>query len=137
MHKHTRTSQPTFVPDLDIPFDLEFRRTHSIDDFAELLAEHLSKTQKGRETAEKMETCFMSTSPILEWIFMTAGQKWRNIKKLRQSLDTTLFCVEDILRFLRSQGKDWLIGKNVQKWAQNCDEYVFALTSYYILFLII
>jgi hypothetical protein len=40
-------SQPTFVPDLDVPFDLEFRRTLSIDEFAADLAEHLGKDTEG------------------------------------------------------------------------------------------
>jgi hypothetical protein len=43
-HKHVGASQPTFVPDLDVPFDLEFRRTLSVNEFATDLAEYLGKT---------------------------------------------------------------------------------------------
>lgn len=116
-----------------MPFDLEFRRTFSIDEFAAFLAEHLNKTQ------EVKETCFVSMSPILEWTIHTAGQKQRGIgqvadqvaglaifdvKKLRQTSDRTIFRVSDVLDFLASRGKGQLIARNLQKWARNCDEYV-------------
>jgi hypothetical protein len=39
VHKHVGASQPTFVPDLNVPFDLEFRRTLSIGEFVADLAE--------------------------------------------------------------------------------------------------
>lgn len=120
-----------------MPFDLEFRRSLSIDEFAAGLAEHLGKTQKEKEIGEKIETCFVSTSPILEWAIHTAGQKWKDrgqsevvglaifdIKKLRQNSGTTIFRVSDILKFLAGEGKDCLIEQDLQKWAQNCDEYV-------------
>jgi len=127
------TRQPTFVPDLNIPFDLEFRRTVSIDEFAAFLAEHLNKTQ------ERRETCFLSMSPMLEWTMHTAGQSQRGIgqvadevaglavfdvKKLRQTSDTTIFRVSDVLDCLADRGKGHLIARNLQKWARNCDEYV-------------
>jgi len=134
---HIGASPPTFVPDLDVPFDLEFRRTLSIDDFEADLAEHLGKTQKEKEIGEKVETYFVSTSPILEWAIHTAGQMskdtgWNevvglaifDVKKLRQNFGTTIFRVSDVLSFLASEGKDTLIEQNLQKWARNCDEYV-------------
>lgn len=136
-HKHVGSSQPKFVPDLDVPFDLEYRRTYSIDDFARRLALHLSKTKKKEEMGEKIETCFLSTSSNLEWTIHVAGQKWRDrsyntdeavglaifdVKKLRQT--TTIFHVTDIFKFLENEGKGQLIGRDLQKWARNCDEYV-------------
>jgi hypothetical protein len=116
-----------------VPFDLQFRRTFSIDEFAAFLAEHLNKTQ------EVKETCFVSMSPMLEWTLHTAGQKQIGIsqvvdqvaglaifdvEKLRQTSDTTIFRVSDVLDFLASRGKGQLIARNLQKWARNCDEYV-------------
>ncbi|OBT94396.1 hypothetical protein VE01_07775 [Pseudogymnoascus verrucosus] len=130
-HKHAATSQPTFVPDLDVPFDLGFRRTHSIDKFVEDLAEHLGKTRKA-----KSETYFVSMSPILEWTIHTAGQKWIHrgqdevglaifdVKKLQQNSGTIIFRVSDVLKFLAGEGKDSLIEQGLQQWARNCDEYV-------------
>lgn len=61
--------QPPLIQDLDVPFNLEFRRTHSIDKFPEDLAEHLGKTRNEKETY------FVSMSPILEWTIHIAGQK--------------------------------------------------------------
>jgi hypothetical protein len=70
------TSQPTFVPDLQVPFDLEFRHNWSFDDFAAiLLAKYLNKTREEKGRGEKIETCFVSMSSILEWTIHTAGQK--------------------------------------------------------------
>ena len=129
--------QPTFVPDLDVPFDLGFRRIFSVEEFAADLAEHLGKTQKEEEIGEKIETYFVSTSPILEWTIHTAGQKCNardgdevvglaifDVKKLRQNSGTTIFRVSDVLKFLVGEGKDSHIEQDLQKWARNCDEYV-------------
>lgn len=127
------TSQPVFISDLNIPFELESKRTFSIDKFAAFLAEHLNKTQ------EPKDTCFVSLSPILEWTIHTVGQKQRDIKqgvqqvaglaifdveKLRQTSNTTLFRVSDIFDFLASRGKGQLIKPKLQQWARNCEEYV-------------
>ncbi len=46
--------------DLHVPFELEFRRNWSFDDFAAtLLAEHLNKTREEKGRGEKIETCFV------------------------------------------------------------------------------
>jgi hypothetical protein len=138
-HKHVGTSQPMFVPELNLPFNLEFRRTFSIDDFAVFLAEHLNRTRKEKETGEKIETCFVSMSAILEWTIHTTGQKWKDrdpneeevaglaifdVKKLRQASESTIIRVSDVLKFLTIQGRGQLIAQDLQQWAQNCDEYV-------------
>jgi hypothetical protein len=120
-----------------VPFDFEFRSTLSINDFAMNLAEHLGKTQKEKETGEKIETCFVSMSPILEWTIHTVGQKSKDkdqneevslaifdVKKLRQTSGTTIFHVSDVLRFLASEGRNSLIEQGLQEWARNCDEYI-------------
>jgi len=60
-HKYVGTSQPIFAPEMNADFDLELRRNVSIDQFAELLSQHLNKTR------EETETCFMTMSPSLEW----------------------------------------------------------------------
>lgn len=121
---------------MDIPFDLGLRRIVSFDEFIVDLANHLGKTQK-EEGGEKIETYFVSMSPILEWTIHTVGKKKRKItqdedvglaifdvKKLRQNSRTTIFRVSHVLEFLISQGKDFLIPAKAQKWARNCDEYV-------------
>jgi hypothetical protein len=51
-HRHVGTSQPIFVPDLNMPFDLEFRRTTSINEFVAELVLHLSKSQEEKERGE-------------------------------------------------------------------------------------
>jgi hypothetical protein len=127
-HKYVGASQPTFVPELDVPFDLEFRRTLSVDEFATDLAEHLGKTRKEKEIGEKIETYFLSASLILEWTIHTAGQKWNargggevvglaifDVKKLRENSGTTIFRVSDVLKFLASKGKDFLIEQDLQE----------------------
>jgi len=43
VYKHMSTSQLIFVLDLNMPFDLEFRHTLSVNEFVADLAEHLSK----------------------------------------------------------------------------------------------
>ncbi|OBT40524.1 hypothetical protein VE00_09006 [Pseudogymnoascus sp. WSF 3629] len=136
-HKHVGANQPTFVPDLGMPFDLEFRRILSFEEFVTDLAEHLGKTQKEKDLGEKIETYFVSVSPILEWTIHTAGRKWCDrredevvglvifdVKKLRQNSGTTIFRVSDVLKFLEGEGKDSLIEQDLQEWARNCDEYV-------------
>jgi hypothetical protein len=75
---------------------------------------------------------------MLEWTIHTAGQKWRgigeaaeklaglaifNVEKLRQTSDTTIFRVSDVLDFLASRGKGQRIARDLQ-WAQNCGEYI-------------
>ena len=74
-HRHVGTSQPTFEPELEVPFDLEFKRTISVDRFAACLAQHLGKTQEEKKSGSRIETCFLSTSPVLEWTVHTTGQK--------------------------------------------------------------
>jgi hypothetical protein len=136
-HRYVGPGQPIFEPELDAPFDLEFKRTTSVDGFVEFLAQHLKKTQEEKNTGNKVETCFLSMSPVLEWTIHATVQKWRNsvldesvglavfdVKKLRQNSGLTVFRVSDILTFLASQGKEQSIPWNIQEWAQNCDEYV-------------
>jgi hypothetical protein len=65
-HRHVGTSQPTFELELEVPFDLEFKRTISVDGFAAHLAEHLGKTLQEKRTGDKVEACFLSMSPVLE-----------------------------------------------------------------------
>jgi hypothetical protein len=69
-HKHTGTGPPSFVPDFDASFDLEFQRAFSVSDFATFVAEHLNKTREENETGVKVETCFVSISLVLEWTEM-------------------------------------------------------------------
>lgn len=138
-HRHVGTGPLVFVPDLNVTFGLEFQRSASIGDFATMLAEHLNKTQIEKETGSRIKTCFLSLSPILEWTLHKTGQKWRDstedddtsvglaivdVKKLQQSTGISLFRVSNILEFLRRKGKDHLIEEKLQKWAQNCDEYI-------------
>jgi ribosome-associated translation inhibitor RaiA len=73
--RHIGKGHPVFIPDLNVPFDLEFWFSVSVSDFAEMLAKHFNKTKKERETGEKLETCFLSLSAILEWTIHTTGQK--------------------------------------------------------------
>jgi len=137
-HKHVGTSQPTFSPGLNIPFDLRYRCTSSIDNFALELGLHLDKTRED-ERGGKIATTFVSMTPMLEWTLHTTGQKWRyrdqtadevaglaifDVEKLRQTSDTAIFRVSDVLDFLASQGKDQLIRQDLQRWARNCNEYV-------------
>jgi hypothetical protein len=64
------------------------------------------------EEREKIETSLVSMFPMLEWTIHTAGQKCRgigevadkvaglaifNVEKLRQTSDTTIFRVSDVL----------------------------------------
>jgi hypothetical protein len=136
-HRHVGTSQPTFAPKLEVPFDLEFKRTVSVDEFATLLAEHLGKTQEEERTGNRVETCFLSMSSVLEWTVHATGKKWKDREadgtvglavfdagRLRQTPDLTVFRVSDILQFLEGRGKGELIPRGIQRWAQNCDEYV-------------
>ncbi|KAH0566167.1 hypothetical protein GP486_000435 [Trichoglossum hirsutum] len=136
-HRHVGTSQPTFEPELEVPFDLEFKRIISVDGFAALLAEHLGKTKEEERTGNKVETCFLSMSPVLEWTVHATGQKWKDMEadetvglavfdvgRLRQTPDLTVFRIADILQFLEGRGKGELIPQDVQGWARNCDEYM-------------
>jgi len=138
-HKHIGTEPPSFVPDIDASFDLEFQRAFSVSDFATFVAEHLNKTREEKETGVKVETCFVSMSPVLEWTLHTTGQKWRDanrdrgsvvglaifdVHKLQRIPETTIFRIADILKFLESQGKGKLIEGDLQRWALNCDEYI-------------
>lgn len=136
-HKHVGTSQPIFVSELNIPFDLEFRRAFSIDKFAVLLNKHLTKSKTERTTREKIKTPFVSLSSSLHWTIHTAGQKWKDrdaeeavglaifdVKKMRQTSDTTIFRVSDVIESLTSQGRGDLISGEAKVWAGNCDEYV-------------
>ena len=136
-HTHFGESQPVCIPQLPVPSGMEFRRALSVDDFSSLLDEHLNMTQTEKEFGRRIRTCFVSTSPILEWTIHKAGQKWKeksgdevvglavfDIKKMRQNSGTIIFRVSDVLRFLASQGKDYLIQTDSRAWARNCDEYV-------------
>lgn len=108
-----------------------------MDAFAAFLTEHLGKLRKEGETGHKVETCFLSLSPSLEWTVHTTGQRSRKSKveetiglaifdteKLRQTSGLTVFRVSSILDFLHHQGKGRLIPQKLQQWARNCDEYV-------------
>ena len=110
----------------------------SVSDFVTFVAEHLNKTREEKETGERVETSLVSMSPVLEWTLHTTGQKWKgpkrdrdtvirlvifDVKKLQRNSETTLFRVADILKFLESQGKGKLIAGDLQRWAQNCDQY--------------
>lgn len=90
-------------PNLDVPFDLKFRRALSIDDFAVDLADHLGKTQKEKEIGEKIKTYFVLISLILEWAIYTVGKKSKDrvqnevvglaifdVKKLQQNSGTII-----------------------------------------------
>jgi hypothetical protein len=100
---------------------------------------HLGKTREEEERGEKIETSFVSMSPMLEWTIHTTGQEWKGIgqvadevaglaifdvETLWQTSDTTIFRVSDVLDFLANRGKGQLIARDLQKWARNCDEYV-------------
>ena len=136
-HRYVGTSQPTFEPVLEVSFDLEFKRTISVDQFAAHLAEHLGKTQEEKRIGDMVETCFLSMSPVLEWTVHATGQKSKETKtdetaglavfdvgRLRRTPDLAIFRVSDILQFLEGCDKGKLIPRNVQGWARNCDEYV-------------
>lgn len=136
-HRYVGMSQPTFQPELEVPFDFESRRTISVDKFAAHLAKHLGKTQEQKRTGDKIQTYFLSMSSVLEWTIHTTGQKWResaaeeiaglgifDVRRLRQTSDSTIFRVSDILQFLKGRGKEEFIPRGIQRWAQNCDEYV-------------
>ena len=75
-HSCSCASQPTFVPDINISFDLGFKREVSLDAFAIRLALHLNKTQE-KAKVKSAETPFLSMSPILEWAVHLTGQKER------------------------------------------------------------
>lgn len=126
-HRHVDTSEPTFKPELEVPFDLEFKRTFSVDEFAAFLAQNLGKIQEKKRTGNRREICFLSMSPVLEWTAHATGQKWKDreadetvglvvfdVGRLRQTPDLTVFCVLDILQFLEDRGKGRLIPQNLQ-----------------------
>ncbi|KFY89226.1 hypothetical protein V500_05854 [Pseudogymnoascus sp. VKM F-4518 (FW-2643)] len=134
--RHMGKGYPIFAPDRDETFNLECRRAKSIDEFIKDLARHLGKTEKEKETGIKVETYFVSMSPILEWTVHRAGRIWNDhpnenaglaifdVKKLRQNSDTAIFHVRDILEYLIQQRQEQLIPQHLQQWARNCDEYV-------------
>ena len=74
-HRYVGTSQATFEPDLEVSFDLQFKHTISVDRFAALLAEHLGKTQEEKKIGDRVKTCFLSMSSVLEWTVHATGQK--------------------------------------------------------------
>lgn len=110
----TETGRPTFIPEIDVPFSLEYRRTIPVDEFIWDLAGHLGKTRR------KTETYFVSMSPILEWTLHKAGQISRenpnekvglaifDVTKLHSNSDTTIFRVWDILEFLIQKRREYL-----------------------------
>jgi len=106
-----------------------------MEKFATLLVEHLNKLQRPKKTP------LLSMSPILEWTIHNTARKYEiiakasknqvaglaifEIEKLRQIPNTILFRVSDVLEFLAHRRLGHLIAPILQKWAQNCDEYVF------------
>jgi len=90
----------------------------SVDEFATSLAEHLNKRRKEKEIGKKIETRFVSMSPVLESTIHTVGQKWKekgqgeavglaifDVRKLQQNPGTAIFRVTDILKFLKMKVK--------------------------------
>jgi hypothetical protein len=47
-----------------------------------------------------------------------------DLQALRQTPETTVFHVRDVLRFLETSKQMHLIPKEYQQWARNCDEYI-------------
>jgi len=62
-HKHIGTGPPSFIPDLDASFDLEFQRGFSVSDFVTLVAEHLNKTRKEKKDKSESGNMFRVDEP--------------------------------------------------------------------------
>jgi hypothetical protein len=96
---------------------------------------HLGKRTEEAKAGKKMKTKFTSTSPNLEWTLHLTGQKSRELQEqvnfvifdlqaLRQTPETTVFRIRDVLRFLETSKQTHLIPTLYQQWARNCDEYI-------------
>ena len=106
-----------------------------MQDFLKSLGMHLGKNAEEAKAGKAMRTKFTSTSPRLEWTLHLTGKKSRklheqvnfvifDLQALRQTPETTVFRVMDVLRFLETSKQTHLIPTEYQQWARNCDEYV-------------
>ena len=106
-----------------------------MQDFLKSLGMHLGKNAEEAKARKAMRTKFTSTSPRLEWTLHLTGKKSRglheqvnfvifDLQALRQTPETTVFRVMDVLRFLETSKQTHLISTEYQQWARNCDEYV-------------
>jgi len=118
-----------------IPFDDDYRQQRSVQGFLKSLGMHLGKRVEEAKAGTTMKTKFTSTSPRLEWTLHLTGKKSCELKKqvdfvifdlqaLRQTPETTVFRVTDVLRFLETSKQTHLIPTKYQQWARNCDEYI-------------
>jgi hypothetical protein len=96
---------------------------------------HLGKKTEEDKAGKTMKTKFTSTSPRLEWTLHLTGQKSRKVQEqvdfvifdlqaLRQTPETTVFHVTNVLKFLETSKQTHLIPTEYQQWARNCDEYI-------------
>lgn len=96
---------------------------------------HLGKKAEEAKAGKTMKTKFTSTSPRLEWTLHLTGKKARELQEqvnfvifdlqaLRQTPETTVFHVTDVLQFLETSKQTHLIPTEYQQWARNCDEYI-------------
>lgn len=128
----------SYEPSLcDELFNDQYRRTHTVSQFVEAIAEHLGKSQVQNSTGIWQDSMFTSMSPILEWAIHITKNKWSDNKederaslvifdvgKVRQIQGVALFRISDVVRFLESGNKVHLISDQLREWASNCDEYV-------------
>jgi hypothetical protein len=120
---------------LRIPFNDDYRQRKSVQEFLKSLGMHLGKKSEEAKTGKKIKTKFTSTSPRLEWTLHLTGKKSRELQEqvnfvifdlqtLRQTPETTVFHVADVLRFLKTSKQTHLIPTEYQQWAWNCNEYI-------------
>ncbi|KAJ4985108.1 hypothetical protein SVAN01_09411 [Stagonosporopsis vannaccii] len=121
--------------DREIPFDDDYRQRKSVQEFLKSLGVHLGKKVNEAKAGKTLKTMFTSTSPRLEWTLHLTGKKSRELQKqvsfvifdlqtLRQTPDTTVFHVTEVVRFLETSKQTHLIPEEYQQWARNCDEYI-------------
>ncbi|KAH6037171.1 hypothetical protein HBI60_215040 [Parastagonospora nodorum] len=118
-----------------IPFNDNYRQRKSVQEFLKSLGMHLGKKAEEAKAGKIMKTKFTSTSPRLEWTLHLTGKKSGDLQEqvnfvifdlqaLRETPETTVFHVADVLRFLEMSKQTHLIPTNYQQWARNCDEYI-------------
>jgi hypothetical protein len=136
-HDQPATDQPGVYTSaaLRIPLNDDYRQRNSVQEFLESLGMHLGKKAEAAKTGKTVQTMFTSTSPRLEWTLHLTGKKSRelqgqvnfvifDLQALRQTPETTVFHVRDVLRFLETSKQMHLIPTEYQQWARNCDEYI-------------
>ncbi|OAL45884.1 hypothetical protein IQ07DRAFT_648051 [Pyrenochaeta sp. DS3sAY3a] len=127
-HDQPATDQPRVYASAAqrIPFNEDYRQQKSVQEFLKSLGLHLGKKAEEAKAEKPIKTEFTSTSPRLEWTLHLTGQKSRELQEqvnfvifdlqaLRQTPETTVFHVTDVLRFLETSGQTHLIQTEYQQ----------------------